>query len=650
MDSDSDNAPLAGLVPPRRPGSALSQVSNTSLQTRGPAARGMVKPLIDINELSNKKPSIGPYRSDDDGFTKGGLLASHLSSSEGSGVSVKAPASVLLPPNPSSGSIGLSGVISAPPNLTSFMSSPSPPKKVQACTLDARPTTVLNRHQPQPVQQYDTRKEKDSNPERRRDGLTERLAKLAKGKGRDSIDASTSLGFSGMMRSTSPPSPQHPVPQTGPASSSKHSAQKLSVPPTGKPSPPDNDLICGVDDSILHLILNIEDSNMSSASVPTTTSAQGGEEAGLTSESESDGYGEPERKKEKKGKESDRIAPILIKQREPPSSFSVMSRPPMSRHLKDDLRSPLTAASLNTNASTKANTKSNAGSGKSSVISDSLSTVSNLKPNSNLTSFSPSTTSSSNTTRKRSSTLIPSSATSTLAASSPSSSTFFGASSSFTKPNTPSRGELSVVSLSNTNSTETSRSKSSSVNTDGFLKTIASGGNSINVRSVDPAHTLRQRSSTMVTMMPSSTSSQNKNNSRAIIASTVPVKPFAARRDSPASSTGDSSSGLAPLTPKDGSDIGSKTIPSSRRERKDEWSSGVSGLSVASTKGGMRSREVANDPNKHLQGRSVSFNDDVRVEENGKNEVENENDAEIRRKERRRGEAKAAIEVCVQFV
>jgi len=151
-------------------------------------------------------------------------------------------------------------------------------------------------------------------------------------------------------------------------------------------------------------------------------------------------------------------------------------------------------------------------------------------------------------------------------------------------------------------------------------------------------------------MMPSSTSSQNKNNSRAIVASTVPVKPFAARRDSPASSTGDSSSGRAPLTPKDGSDIGSKTIPSSRRERKDEWSSGVSGLSVASTKGGMRSREVANGPNKYLQGRSVSFNDDVQVEENGKNEVENENDAEIRRKERRRGEAKAAIEVCVQFL
>jgi len=46
-----------------------------------------------------------------------------------------------------------------------------------------------------------------------------------------------------------------------------------------------------------------------------------------------------------------------------------------------------------------------------------------------------------------------------------------------------------------------------------------------------------------------------------------------------------------------------------------------------------------------MQRRSVSFNDDVEDEENRKNDVEGKNDAETRRKERRRGEAKAAIEV-----
>jgi len=48
-----------------------------------------------------------------------------------------------------------------------------------------------------------------------------------------------------------------------------------------------------------------------------------------------------------------------------------------------------------------------------------------------------------------------------------------------------------------------------------------------------------------------------------------------------------------------------------------------------------------------MQRRSVSFNDDV---EDEKNDKEGKIDAETRRKERRRGEAKAAIEVrTLQF-
>lgn len=630
-DSDSDNAPLAALVPPRRPGSALSQVSNTSSRTRGPAVRGVTKPLIDINEISNKSPSAGPQRVDDDGFTKGGLLASRLSPSEGPGSSVETPMSGRLAPNPSSGSIGLSGVTSgATPNLTSFVPPSSSTKEV-----DVRPISTLNWRQTQPVQQYDVGKEKENNSERGRDKLTERLAKLAKGK--DSIDAGTNSGR--MMSSTSPPFQHH----AGPGSLSKHSVPKLSVSPPEKPSPPDNDLICGVDDSILHLILNMGDSDVSLAPALTVTSAQVHEEADITSESESDEYGEPERKKsiKEKGKEMDRIAPIPIKQREPPSSFSVMSRPPMNRHPKDERRSTLIAPSSNTNAITKAKPILDTSDERSLMNSDIPSTVLNLKSNSNLVSSS--TTSSFDTTRKRSSTLIPSSSTSIPATSSLSSSTFGASTSSFTKPNVSSGRGPNVASSVNTSNTGASGPKPNSVHTDGTSKTVASGGDGVNVKAIDSAHTSRQRSSTMVTMVPSSVSSQNKNSSRVPVASIVPAKPFAMRRDSPASSTGDSSSGRAPLTPRDGSDLGSKTVSSNR---KDEWSSGVSGLSVASTKGAMRPRG-ANGPNKHMQRRSVSFNDDV---EDEKNDKEGKIDAETRRKERRRGEAKAAIEVrTLQF-
>ncbi|EMD32665.1 hypothetical protein CERSUDRAFT_126752 [Gelatoporia subvermispora B] len=54
-DSDSDNAPLARLVPPRRPGSAASSYSASSSGGRRPS-----KPLVDISEL----PVLPPLRLD----------------------------------------------------------------------------------------------------------------------------------------------------------------------------------------------------------------------------------------------------------------------------------------------------------------------------------------------------------------------------------------------------------------------------------------------------------------------------------------------------------------------------------------------------------------------------------------------------------
>jgi serine/arginine repetitive matrix protein 2 len=121
----------------------------------------------------------------------------------------------------------------------------------------------------------------------------------------------------------------------------------------------------------------------------------------------------------------------------------------------------------------------------------------------------------------------------------------------------------------------------------------------------------------------------------------VPTKPFASRRESPASSTGDSSSGRAPLTPGDGSDLGSGGTGSVVRGeggKREEWGGGVSGLGLG-PKG------------KHVKRRSVSFEDEIKGEMGagggkGKSK-ETAGEGEVRRRERRRSEAKAAIEVCL---
>ena len=93
-----------------------------------------------------------------------------------------------------------------------------------------------------------------------------------------------------------------------------------------------------------------------------------------------------------------------------------------------------------------------------------------------------------------------------------------------------------------------------------------------------------------------------------------PLRPFA-RRDSPASSTGDSSSGRAPLTPRDGSDTRSTY-------------SRPSAMSANRGGAGARRRKP-----------SVTFEDDKDKERVGATTDE------IRRKERRRSEARAALEV-----
>ena len=125
----------------------------------------------------------------------------------------------------------------------------------------------------------------------------------------------------------------------------------------------------------------------------------------------------------------------------------------------------------------------------------------------------------------------------------------------------------------------------------------------------------------------------------------IPERPFAVRRESPASSTGDSSSSRAPMTPRDGSEIGVQD------RKRHEWSGGASGLGLK---------------HQHIKRRSVSFEEDhpdpkspstthsKSKEHKTSNAAINDEDRESRRKERRRSEAKAAIEVfllsdCLNF-
>ncbi|KAF8079228.1 hypothetical protein FPV67DRAFT_1444393 [Lyophyllum atratum] len=151
----------------------------------------------------------------------------------------------------------------------------------------------------------------------------------------------------------------------------------------------------------------------------------------------------------------------------------------------------------------------------------------------------------------------------------------------------------------------------------------------------------RQRSSTLLpNSISSSAVSPGIGKGTSVVA--MPTRPFAAvRRDSPASSTGDSSSGRAPFTPKDGSDLGVGSGSGSGYTGATEgtsvsggWSGGVSGLMV---KG------------KHIKRRSVSFEEDFREVTKGSGkggkEGETPGEGEERRRERRRSEAKAAIEL-----
>jgi hypothetical protein len=270
----------------------------------------------------------------------------------------------------------------------------------------------------------------------------------------------------------------------------------------------------------------------------------------------------PEREKITEKKEEDRIVPTPIRQRLPPSSFSVTSRP----------QHPGTSSGSATSSSSPQS--------QTHFQAPAPAPAQPQLP------------------RQRSTTLIPASTSSSITANIP--------------PLPLERGQVSSTSR-NSGATLAPRPRSTTLS--------SVGGTGTNSGFLFPA----------------------------------PTKPFAGgRRESPASSTGESSSGQVPLTPRDGSDLGngneaagvvagnggeSRSGNWAGRGEMGEWGSGVSGLGARKGKG--RVRGYAKRP-------SVNFEEEVeqererRVVEVGR---ESPGTGEVRRRERRRSEAKAAIEV-----
>ncbi|TFK42083.1 hypothetical protein BDQ12DRAFT_703504 [Crucibulum laeve] len=649
-DSDDDDTPLATLLPPRRPGSAMSSISTNSRgnlnsngsrtnlpsatrsQTNLPSSQlsprgrsnshlplsmpprasttnslmgtpGAGKPLIDINELTSKKPVLSSnVKKNEEGFTGSGTLLggekrvveSPVSSPTGS-----------YPPALGSGIAmgmgGMGGLTSRVPPTT-FISPVSTPSKELGEFITASELNDV-------IGGGSTSVETSPDPSMgsaKRDVISERLARLAKMKvGSGSVDstsgASRTSGSGGSTNASSPPmafteprgrnlglstshtstartqgsspSPRPAVTSVSPSSSPspsprpvmKHRRNTSDVPSsisstgTLKPSPPDEDLMRVLGGGIK--LIRTGGSDLESE------------------DSEEEEESKTEEEEEEREKEQERqslfLPPIPIKERSPPPAFSVTSRP---QHPKNN-------ASI------------------SSVATFTLgSTFARSDGSSTAGSTNGSTVASTTTTRQRSSTLVPSSTSST----------------SF-----PSSSSGSSVSISDMKSA----SSSGNMKPSGSGSTIGpSHGTSRSGPNVNAG--IRQRSSTLVPMMP--IPSASASNSK-IGQPPMPSKPFAMRRDSPASSTGDSSSGRQPLTPRDGSEIGTASRKDQRggEREKNEWSSGVSGLGANK---------------RHTKRRSVSFGVDTKDEDSAK-ESPDSSDPEERRRERRRGEARAAIEL-----
>jgi len=157
----------------------------------------------------------------------------------------------------------------------------------------------------------------------------------------------------------------------------------------------------------------------------------------------------------------------------------------------------------------------------------------------------------------------------------------------------------------------------------------------------------RPRSFTLSTLAipnPSSPTKSSTNNSSSPALNRPPQRPFAMRENSPSSSTGDSSSGRLPITPRDGSEIGSGLGRGVRGKQQafrttELFRTGKDGLlSASNSEMGLKAKKLGHR-------KSVSYDGPtLKSAMRGGNGVAGMTDEE-RRRERRRSEAKNAIEV-----
>ncbi|KAG7451748.1 uncharacterized protein BT62DRAFT_915593 [Guyanagaster necrorhizus] len=541
QDSDTsdseDDAPLASLVPPRRPGSSMSQQSN-----RSQSSARAIKPLIDINTLTgpNRRPlESGPNTSaPSPAFTPGKTL-------------VSSPVSMTPPTLPITST--------SPP--APFVSPPGSPVKA-ARTLSVDPSPVV------PQRTIPVRKETAESAVR--EGLNERLGKvmMSSASSAASLSSATSSSVPSGRRSTASSdrvqmTPARPVqtptlwtdPPTDPHSTIRqigHRRTSSDNPSVRTRSTDDNmDELARMLGGGIRLISKNgeeegeEEEELTKKVFPGKKKSFPGMRAEdeETTEDEMDEE-DSDDQTEGRGKAApppESISPpIPILRRTPVPSFSVTSRPQQQKG----------AASI--------------------------SGVDVSQP------------------RQRSSTVIPASPTT--------------ASSDIPANSTPVKATPPPLPLARAPPPKNTKIASASVPNVPKSAVPNSAGNNSRPRSSSMMPLMSIPASPKVAMFP------------------VPTKPFATLRESPASSTGDSSSGRAPLTPRDGSDIASTT--SGRESKGEQWSGGASGLGLG--------------PKGHAKRRSVSFEDDAAVPGKGKNKPE---DDETRRRDRRRDEAKAAIEL-----
>ncbi|KAJ3794227.1 hypothetical protein GGU11DRAFT_845778 [Lentinula aff. detonsa] len=664
---DSDNAPLATLVPPKRPSSSASNRSNpqsdgVSIRSMGRAGGGgggglrarvysnaMPKPLIDINELtgpSKRSLETGTGRQNSqDGFTGGATLLS-AGTTQGTSsmmaLSSPAPSSVTStsPPGRRFVSPPPSPISSYPPKVRSETTSPRSPSQAPSGLVQRR--IPMGRKDPDVSSTVSstTAGSDSSSSGRRKDPLSERLSKVVaqtvnssptitqsslnpllvpsrRGTAQtpgNNVDSNSSGDFE--IPFTSSPSPTLDVP----AKDHKSSADVVVnsyFPEVRAPSPKISVLPKPVDNTIKRdpQTRKSQDSTEAMADLADLLGA-GIKLVSVNGEDQSNEDLPLERDAEKEEKDDvdsfvhlafsepppspNRITPIVVKTRPAAPSFAVTSRPQHAR-----------GASINILTTSTSGTVMNTATGDVTTATTTTTTTTRQTP-ARGPPFA-------GVTRPRSSTLLPVSSSKTSL--STWSSTNPSISNTTTKPPISNTLNVHSFNVSNSVASSSASSSSSSNNSGQSTNRNASSGNDTRQN----RDTTRHRP--VVSKPPARSLSANQMPTP-MSRFPVPSKPFASQ--SPASSTGDSSSGRgAPITPRDGSDIGNGMSHTVSKE--EQWGSGVSGLGFGT---------------KHGRKRSIAFDDEAGNEGSGKNKSkETPEGEEARRRERRRSEARAAIEL-----